>query len=121
MVNFWGVWCAPCIAEIPVLKELQEQNKARGLKIIGVDVKDTRVKLDDFLSKNPLNYETWVQGEKTDNVLDTLRLWQSFENNSAAIPYTIGIGRDGLVKGIVGGFDIDGQALRNLVQVVLKE
>ncbi len=120
LVNAWGVWCAPCVAELPVLRDLQEKFRADGLVIIGIDVKDSRAKLTDFLEKNPLNYDVWVQGDKTDDVLSLLRRWQSFEDNAASIPYSFGVGRDGKIKGVVGGYDGTGQGLRDLVRDLLK-
>ena len=37
LVNFWASWCPPCRAEHPKLLEMQ----AQGIKIIGVNFKDT--------------------------------------------------------------------------------
>ncbi|MGH9869262.1 MAG: TlpA family protein disulfide reductase [Candidatus Polarisedimenticolia bacterium] len=39
LVVFWGTWCAPCIREIPELKELQRFYGKRGLEVIGVGLK----------------------------------------------------------------------------------
>lgn len=36
LVNFWASWCAPCRAEHPNLKKLQEE----GVTILGVNYKD---------------------------------------------------------------------------------
>jgi len=36
LLVFWGTWCAPCLQEIPELKELQRFYGKRGLEVIGV-------------------------------------------------------------------------------------
>ena len=35
ILDLWGTWCEPCIANIPMLTELQTNYKARGLVVIG--------------------------------------------------------------------------------------
>jgi thiol-disulfide isomerase/thioredoxin len=38
LLDFWGTWCGPCIAEIPMLREAYDQYRDRGFEIIGMDV-----------------------------------------------------------------------------------
>ena len=38
MLVAMAAWCAPCRAELPVLQEMYEKYKDRGLKIIGVSL-----------------------------------------------------------------------------------
>ena len=51
LLEFWGYWCAPCVAGMPVLFELHEKFADKGLAIVGVHVDidgevDTPAKLD---------------------------------------------------------------------------
>ncbi|HEX3149099.1 MAG TPA: redoxin family protein [Gemmataceae bacterium] len=54
LLEFWGYWCGPCIHSMPVLFELHDKFKDKGLAIIGVHLDidgevDTAVKLDEKL------------------------------------------------------------------------
>ena len=40
IVNVWGSWCAPCVAELPHLVALAQKKK---INIIGVDVEEKKV------------------------------------------------------------------------------
>jgi thiol-disulfide isomerase/thioredoxin len=36
MLDFWAVWCGPCVATFPHLRELNTEYKGKGLEIIGL-------------------------------------------------------------------------------------
>src|SRR5262245_25874372 len=36
LVDFWAVWCGPCIATFPHLREWHEKYGKEGLQIVGV-------------------------------------------------------------------------------------
>ncbi|TFH88421.1 DsbE family thiol:disulfide interchange protein [Billgrantia azerbaijanica] len=47
LVNVWGEWCPTCKQEMPQLLDLAE----RGVRLVGVDYKDTREKGREFLTE----------------------------------------------------------------------
>jgi thiol-disulfide isomerase/thioredoxin len=36
LVDFWAIWCGPCVATFPHLKHLQEEYGDRGFQVVGV-------------------------------------------------------------------------------------
>ncbi|SNR96722.1 Thiol-disulfide isomerase or thioredoxin [Geodermatophilus pulveris] len=41
VLNFWGSWCAPCRVESPQFQEVYAEVRDRGVRFLGVNVKDT--------------------------------------------------------------------------------
>lgn len=42
-LNFWATWCPPCQEETPVLRDVYEQYRGRGLALVAVSVQETTV------------------------------------------------------------------------------
>jgi len=38
LLNFWGTWCGPCVAEVPILEQMTRQFGADQLVVIGLGV-----------------------------------------------------------------------------------
>jgi len=60
LVNLFASWCVPCIAEAPVLAQLQRE----GVRIDGIAVRDTAADLQKFLADNGDGYDR-IGGDAT--------------------------------------------------------
>lgn len=87
-LNFWASWCGPCKAEMPDMQQLWEQNKSKGLVILGFDVREDQKTVSDFVTSRGFNWTFLLQpnGETAN------RYYVS------GIPTHIFIGKDGVIK-----------------------
>lgn len=68
LIDFWGVWCGPCVAEMPTLKRFQEKYKEK-LVVLGINSGDTKEKMQKFLEENDYKWQQLmsVRGDSIDN------------------------------------------------------
>ena len=68
LIDFWGTWCAPCIAEMPKVKEYQEKYKDE-LVVLGVNSGDTKKRIQEFVDKNGYDWKQILTGNGTENLV----------------------------------------------------
>jgi thiol-disulfide isomerase/thioredoxin len=56
VLNIWGSWCGPCRDEAPELSNVFDQEKAKGVQVVGIDVRDDRSRAQDFVQNNKISY-----------------------------------------------------------------
>jgi thiol-disulfide isomerase/thioredoxin len=57
VLNFWASWCAPCRSESPGLDSVYRALKAKGVTVVGLDVKDpNRDSATSFIRDNDITY-----------------------------------------------------------------
>lgn len=57
LLDFWGSWCMPCLAEVPELKKLVEEHKEK-LVLVGLICGDSKEKATQALEKYDMD---WLQ------------------------------------------------------------
>jgi thiol-disulfide isomerase/thioredoxin len=63
LLDFWAVWCGPCLQEIPKLKKLYEITDREKFEIIGIVADSPTDALSEIITKNSI---TWPQIQSTD-------------------------------------------------------
>lgn len=62
VVNFWASWCNPCRDEAPVLEEVWQDNRDRGVVIVGVDWQDFRSDARGFADRFGMTFPLVYDG-----------------------------------------------------------
>jgi thiol-disulfide isomerase/thioredoxin len=65
LLDFWGVWCTPCIAALPELDKLTKALPAADFALVGVHTKAKAAELPAFLAKRPARYPVCVDTGET--------------------------------------------------------
>ena len=99
LLNFWATWCAPCIKEIPLLVEAQQQYGARGLQVVGIAM-DESEPVRAFQARMHMNYPIMVGGPEIISAMDQLG------DELGALPFSVLISPDGhILSRTSGGLD----------------
>jgi peroxiredoxin len=97
LVNFWAVWCTTCRAEMPDLIKAYEQNKAQGLVVLGVNLREAEPRVREFVDEFGLTFP--VVFDRNGEVARTWRIG----GPSQGLPSSYFIDRQGVVRKVVYG------------------
>ncbi|NRD19255.1 redoxin domain-containing protein [Winogradskyella eckloniae] len=86
IVNFWAMWCAPCVKELPYLQEYANKNANIELLLVSLDFpKDIDTQLKPFLLEQNITTKVVLLDDPDSNTwIDKID-----PNWSGAIPFTI--------------------------------
>jgi thiol-disulfide isomerase/thioredoxin len=69
LLDFWGSWCGPCIAEFPELKRAWAELRNRGLEIVGIDCNETVEEAKKAVAEHELGW-TQATAESTRELVE---------------------------------------------------
>jgi len=96
LIDFWGTWCAPCVAEQAELAKLYNKYKrstftnGKGFEIYGVSLDAKKFNWENFITTNKIN---WIQ-------VSDLKFWRSpvaKTYNIQALPFNILMDSNGII------------------------
>ncbi len=88
LLVFGTTWCPSCRHEIPVLREYCDDLQDDGLKVLGIDVQESKKKVSSFAEKNRINYPVAL-----DINAEAARLYKV-----VGIPLNIILDKDGVIR-----------------------
>ncbi len=110
LINFWATWCAPCLREIPLLKEFQDANGSAGVQVVGIAV-DHAEEVREFADEMGINYPVLV-GE-----LAAIEAAASFGLEFFVLPFTVFTDSRRRVLGVHNG-ELHAEHLDDLLPVL---
>lgn len=68
LLDFWGTWCGPCMAEMPKIKEYYNKYGDKNFKVLGVNSGDAKPKWKKAIKEHNFNW-THIQTNDDNNLL----------------------------------------------------
>ncbi len=96
VVNFWASWCAPCIREIPLLIELQDEYRDRNVTVLGIAI-DFEEAVKAFAEKLAFNYPVLI------GQMDATELSNAVFADSPGLPFTAFVDAEGRIVRVHAG------------------
>jgi thiol-disulfide isomerase/thioredoxin len=97
VLNFWGSWCSPCRAEAPALAALSQKYASRGVRFLGIDIRDSPASAEAFMRDYGIRYPS------LNDPSDELALAFRDTVPPGGIPTTLLIDRSGHIAGRIIG------------------
>ncbi len=110
LLDFWAVWCGPCIAEMPNVKKVYDTYKDEGFDVIGISLDTDEDILRDYLKENEIPWRQVFSGKGGQSPVA-----RQYHINSIPTPWLID--RDGTLI----THQARGDALERLVADALKD
>lgn len=114
VINVWGSWCAPCRAEAPVLAAVSREMASRGVRFVGIDVRDKTSAAVEFEREHGITYPSIE-----DHSGQLLAKFTGIIPVSA-IPSTVVVDAAGKIRARVIG-QVDRSTLRSLLDELAQE
>ncbi len=93
-INFFATWCPPCQAETPVMREVSERYKDRGLELVAISVQETSIAdVQAYADKYELKYT--IGFDASGRIFRTYKVY--------ALPTQFFIGAKGVIRDVAQG------------------
>ena len=114
VLNVWGWWCAPCVAEAPHLQDVWAGLEKEGAPVVfmGIDFREDPARGLAFVTKMGLTYPS-LSDESGTLILD-------LQGKAPTVPTTLVLDREGRIASRVNG-PVDASTLRGLVDDAVAE
>lgn len=114
VLNVWGSWCAPCVAEAPDLQKAwqEQQDKKAPVQFMGIDFREEAARGAAFMKAAKITYPSLTD----EGGVLILRL----QGKAPTVPTTLVLDREGRIAARVNG-PVDESTLTGLVDDVVAQ
>ncbi len=115
LIDFWGTWCPPCLAELPHMKEAYNKYHDKGFEIVSIALRDRATTVRKFTNENNMK---WIH--LTD---DEFQLAKLFQIKAVPTPFLLDHTGKIVLRGSESMFDTDlrGEQLIRDVEKYVKQ
>jgi peroxiredoxin len=92
-INYWASWCPPCQQETPILREVSELYRERGLVLVAIEVQETADAGRSYAERYNLRYT--IGADVTGSVFRAYRVY--------GLPTQFFIDPNGVIRSVVQG------------------
>ncbi|MGL5863729.1 MAG: TlpA family protein disulfide reductase [Phycicoccus sp.] len=114
VLNVWASWCGPCVAEMPVLQQVwEEQEKASApVRFVGINFRDNAAGGAAFANQAGVTFPH-LSDESGVTIL-------ALQGKASTVPSTLVLDREGRIAARVSG-PVTGGTLRGLLEDAVDE
>ena len=94
LINFWASWCGPCRQEMPLLDRLHHRYQDTGFAVLGVNVEGEAGPAQEIVDKTNVTFPVLIDTNQKVSEMYNLE----------AMPSTVVVDRDGVVRYIHRGY-----------------
>jgi peroxiredoxin len=108
IINFWAVWCGPCVKELPYIQAVSDNWSAKGVQVLAIASK-VNERLDtvgQFMDQNKYTFRVLYDSKGINSVY-----------NVAEIPITFFIDKEGIIRNVHDQFD-DQATIENILKTI---
>lgn len=111
LLDFWATWCGPCVMAMPHIDKLHQEYKDKAVKVYAVNQREGRDKIEPFLKSKKLSLPVLLDANADVGKAYGVR----------GIPTTVLIGKDGVIRKVMVGFDPNAdEAIKQVFEEELK-
>jgi thiol-disulfide isomerase/thioredoxin len=112
ILDFWATWCGPCRKGLPVLNEVAQQFKDKGVVLYAVNLQEDEPKVASFMEK--MKWDVKVLLDREGSMAEKFKV--------GPIPQTVYIGRDGVIHEVeVGLPSMDDAEMKKAFTAAIEE
>ena len=95
MLDFWATWCGPCVQELPLLTEVAESYKGKGVAFYAINLRETPDQIKKFQDDKKLKFTVAMD---TDGAVGTAY-------GAEAIPTLVLVDKKGVIQSVHVGYN----------------
>jgi thiol-disulfide isomerase/thioredoxin len=105
LVDFWGVWCEPCVKKLPVVQRLALKYASQGLVVIGIHSHEGSDRCKAFISDHHISFPIAIDAGTTAEafaITDWPTLFLIDKTGKVVIGYSKEVPDEGVITTLLG-------------------